>query len=60
MPHILFLPCTRPQFAYVTHRGVDNTDQGNKLTTAVKKIVDEANIEDVDDATGVLVINQEV
>lgn len=60
MPHIIFLPSTRPQFAYVTHRGVANTSPHNKLTAPLKKIVDEANIDNVEDATGVLVINQEV
>ncbi|KAK7199779.1 DNA polymerase alpha/epsilon subunit B [Novymonas esmeraldas] len=45
LPHILFLPSTRPQFATVTHQCED---------------VDGADVDDTASATGVLVVNQEV
>ncbi|KAH8603349.1 putative DNA polymerase alpha epsilon subunit B [Trypanosoma vivax] len=42
MPHVMFLPSTRPRFAVVTHQH------------------NETNLDDVANASGVLVINQEV
>lgn len=50
MPHLLFLPSTRPQFAVVTHRGV-------RRGSAVE---DESSLDDVNAASGVMVVNQEV
>ncbi|GET91510.1 hypothetical protein, conserved [Leishmania tarentolae] len=45
LPHIIFLPSTRPQFATVTHQSEE---------------VDGVDIDSVDSASGVLVVNQEV
>ncbi|CBZ29562.1 conserved hypothetical protein [Leishmania mexicana MHOM/GT/2001/U1103] len=45
LPHIMFLPSTRPQFATVTHQSEE---------------VDGADIDSADSASGVLVVNQEV
>lgn len=45
MPHIMFLPSTRPQFAVVTHQNEE---------------VDGAELDNTATATGVLVVNQEV
>ncbi|KPA84725.1 hypothetical protein ABB37_01224 [Leptomonas pyrrhocoris] len=45
MPHIMFLPSTRPQFAVVTHQ---------------KEEVDGSDLDNTASATGVLVVNQEV
>lgn len=53
MPHIVFLPSTRPQFAYVTHRGVPSP-------TNPHDVDDESHLDDVQKASGVLVMNQEV
>lgn len=54
MPHVMFLPSTRPQFAHVTHRGVP---QSSGSPTDVD---DESALDDTARATGVLVVNQEV
>ncbi|KAG5470154.1 hypothetical protein LSCM4_02848 [Leishmania orientalis] len=45
LPHIMFLPSTRPQFATVTHQSEE---------------VDGADLDNAASATGVLVVNQEV
>lgn len=45
LPHIMFLPSTRPQFATVTHQSEE---------------VDGADIDSAESASGVLVVNQEV
>ncbi|KPI90788.1 hypothetical protein ABL78_0021 [Leptomonas seymouri] len=45
LPHIMFLPSTRPQFAVVTHQNEE---------------VDGPDLDDTASATGVLVVNQEV
>lgn len=50
MPHIMFLPSTRPRFAFVTHRGLRRG----------ASVVDECSLDDAASATGVLVLNQEV
>ncbi|ORC88310.1 DNA polymerase alpha subunit B [Trypanosoma theileri] len=52
MPHIMFLPSTRPRFAMVTHRSVWDASVGIRR--------DESLLDDTSTATGVLVVNQEI
>ncbi|KAH9578770.1 DNA polymerase alpha/epsilon [Trypanosoma melophagium] len=52
MPHVMFLPSTRPRFAMVTHRSMWDTTRGIRR--------DESVLDDTSNATGVLVVNQEI
>ncbi|EAN82297.1 DNA polymerase alpha subunit B [Trypanosoma cruzi] len=52
MPHVMFLPSTRPRFVVVTHRSVFDGAKGARR--------DESELDDVSTASGVLVVNQEI
>ncbi|EPY36643.1 DNA polymerase alpha subunit B [Angomonas deanei] len=54
IPHVLFLPSSRPGFAVVSHRGVAKPGAANG------NIEDECPVDDTENATGVLVVNQEI
>ncbi|RNF21166.1 DNA polymerase alpha subunit B [Trypanosoma conorhini] len=52
MPHVMFLPSTRPRFAVVTHRGVWDGAKG--------VVRDESELDNVSAVSGVMVVNQEI